>query len=83
MLDQAPIFLGGQGGLVGPCRIGYGNVIAAGSIYRKDAVGSDRLLIANPGHGGSIPFRPGVHINVKRILVNNTIIDRHKERQSQ
>ena len=73
MLDQAPIFLGGQGGLVGPCRINYGNVIAAGSIYRKDALGSGKILIASPGRGGSLPFRPGVHINVKRIFVNNVI----------
>ena len=36
MLNQPPIFLGGQGGLVGPVRIGHGTVIAAGTIYRKD-----------------------------------------------
>jgi bifunctional UDP-N-acetylglucosamine pyrophosphorylase/glucosamine-1-phosphate N-acetyltransferase len=36
MLNQSPIFLGGQGGLVGPSRLGYGTVIAAGVIYRGD-----------------------------------------------
>jgi len=33
LLNQNPIFLGGQGGLVGPARIAYGTVIAAGGIY--------------------------------------------------
>ena len=32
MLNQHPIFLGGQGGLVGPCRLEFGTVTAAGSI---------------------------------------------------
>ena len=41
-LDQPPIFLGGQGGLVGPCRIAYGSVLAAGQICRHD--------ILTPGH---------------------------------
>ncbi|MBW1674236.1 MAG: hypothetical protein JRJ45_11455 [Deltaproteobacteria bacterium] len=46
MLNQRPIFLGGQGGLVGPVRIGYGTVIAAGTIYRKDFIKGDGLLFA-------------------------------------
>jgi bifunctional UDP-N-acetylglucosamine pyrophosphorylase/glucosamine-1-phosphate N-acetyltransferase len=36
MLNQDPIFLGGQGGLVGPCRLAYGTVVAAGTVWRKD-----------------------------------------------
>lgn len=36
MLDHPPIFLGGQGGLVGPVRLGYGTVIAAGTVWRDD-----------------------------------------------
>ncbi|MDD4102668.1 MAG: hypothetical protein PHU80_08570, partial [Kiritimatiellae bacterium] len=36
MLNQPPIFLGGQGGLVGPCVIEYGTVIPAGQIWRGD-----------------------------------------------
>jgi len=32
LLNQKSIFLGGQGGLVGPARIAYGCVIAAGGI---------------------------------------------------
>lgn len=35
-LDQAPVFLGGQGGLVGPVIAEYGVVQAAGSVGRGD-----------------------------------------------
>jgi len=38
MLDQPPIFLGGQGGLVGPTRVEFGVVVAAGVVLRKDAL---------------------------------------------
>ena len=73
MLNQRPIFLGGQGGLVGPCRLEFGTVIAAGSIVRKDELKPERLLIANIAKGGSIPFAPGVYYNIKRITVKNII----------
>jgi bifunctional UDP-N-acetylglucosamine pyrophosphorylase/glucosamine-1-phosphate N-acetyltransferase len=36
MLNQPPIFLGGQGGSVGPIRVGFGNVVSAGTVLRKD-----------------------------------------------
>lgn len=36
MLKEKPIFLGGQGGIVGPRQIDYGIVIPAGIICRKD-----------------------------------------------
>ena len=52
MLDQNPIFLGGQGGLVGPCRIAYGTVIAAGSIYRKDQPKTRPSGFRGRGQGG-------------------------------
>jgi len=73
MLDQPPIFLGGQGGLVGPCRIDFGNIIAAGSIYRKDVTDTGNLLIGSVGRGGRLPFRKGIYPNVKRIILNNFI----------
>ena len=73
MLNQRPIFLGGQGGFVGPCRLEYGTVIAAGSIYRKDELNPGRLLIGNMAKGGSMPFTPGVYYNIKRITINNII----------
>ncbi|MCG6910835.1 MAG: UDP-N-acetylglucosamine pyrophosphorylase [Deltaproteobacteria bacterium] len=71
MLDQPPVFLGGQGGLVGPCRLAFGTTIAAGSIYRKDELRPDRLLVAKQARGGSMPFVTGVYRVVKRIFVNN------------
>jgi len=73
MLDQSPIFLGGQGGLVGPCRLAYGTIVAAGSIYRKDELRPGRLLMECSGRGGSVPFVSGVYRSVKRIFINNII----------
>jgi len=73
MLDQPPIFLGGQGGLVGPCRVDFGNIIAAGSIYRKDVTDTGNLLIGSVGRGGRLPFRKGIYLNVNRIILNNFI----------
>ncbi len=70
-LNRNPIFLGGQGGLVGPCRITYGTVIAAGSVYRKDQLKPDRLVFEGRSRGGSIPTTPGIYRNVKRQTINN------------
>ena len=47
LLNQPPIFLGGQGGAVGPVRVGYGSVIAAGSVVRSD-VADGHLVIVGP-----------------------------------
>jgi acetyltransferase-like isoleucine patch superfamily enzyme len=35
-LREPRIFLGGNAGAVGPLRVGYGSVLAAGSVYRHD-----------------------------------------------
>jgi UDP-N-acetylglucosamine/UDP-N-acetylgalactosamine diphosphorylase len=48
MLDQPPIFLGGQGGAVGPVRVGYGSVVAAGSVLRSDIPEGQLVLVAPP-----------------------------------
>ena len=75
MLDQPPIFLGGQGGLVGPCRIGFGCVIPAGLVWRGDAPEDGQLLPAEPGAGGRTlrarPFQAGAYKSVARIVSNN------------
>ena len=73
MLNQNPIFLGGQGGMVGPCRLGFGITVAAGSIVRKDETRSDRLIMGGAGKGGNVAFRPGKLRSDKRIVVNNII----------
>ncbi len=46
MLNQPPIFLGGQGGMVGPVHMGFGNIVAAGSIVRKNYPGDNHLIFA-------------------------------------
>lgn len=73
MLNQNPIFLGGQGGLIGPCRLTYGTIIAAGTINRKDELNPGRLIFGGAGKGGSVPFTPGVYRSEKRIVINNII----------
>jgi UDP-N-acetylglucosamine/UDP-N-acetylgalactosamine diphosphorylase len=71
MLNQAPIFLGGQGGLVGPLRIEYGTVIAAGVIYREDVSEQGRLFFGHSPVDRSSHFYPGLYWYLKRIVVNN------------
>jgi len=73
MLDQLPIFLGGQGGLVGPSRLAFGTVIVAGTIFRKDATRPGRMLFEGAGKGGNAPFVPGLFRGIKRIVVNNSL----------
>jgi len=73
MLNQHPIFLGGQGGLVGPCRLTYGTIIAAGAIHSKDQLKPDRLLLGRASKGGEMPFFKGLYRGLKRIVKNNLI----------
>jgi bifunctional UDP-N-acetylglucosamine pyrophosphorylase/glucosamine-1-phosphate N-acetyltransferase len=71
MLNQKPLFLGGQGGLVGPVRIGYGTAIAAGTIYRKDFPKGNGLLFAGSIVKRQQPLYPGFYPGLKRIIANN------------
>jgi hypothetical protein len=73
MLNQRPIFLGGQGGLVGPCRLEYGITVAAGTIVRKDELRPNRLIIGGAEKGGSLAFSPSRFRNDSRIIANNLI----------
>ena len=75
MLDQAPVFLGGQGGLVGPCRIGYGNVVPAGSICRKDVLDEHKIVFCDPPDMGQarIPYDTRVYKDLTRVVINNLI----------
>ena len=56
MLDQAPIFLGGQGGIAGPVQVEYGTVLAAGSILRKDVPEAGQLVVPAVPRPGRRPF---------------------------
>ena len=58
MLNQPPIFLGGQGGMVGPLRLGYGNVVAAGTILRQDFNVENKLIVGKTHRGAVIDFNP-------------------------
>ncbi|GAB4078851.1 UDP-N-acetylglucosamine pyrophosphorylase [Nostocoides australiense] len=48
LLREPPIFLGGQGGAVGPVRTAYGAVVAAGSVLRSDIREERSLTIVGP-----------------------------------
>jgi len=73
MLNQPPIFLGGQGGMIGPVRLGYGNVVAAGSILRRDYPQDNQLIFDMPQSRGARPFIPAAYPNLRRILENNIL----------
>lgn len=73
MLNQPPIFLGGQGGLVGPLRMGYGNVVAANSVLRNDFLGDNKLIVGKTHSARTIDVRPGAYPNLRRIVGNNII----------
>ena len=57
--------------MVGPCRLGFGITVAAGTIVRKDELRSDRLIMGGEGKGMNVAFRPGNFRNEKRIFINN------------
>jgi len=71
MLNQPAIFLGGQGGLVGPLRMGYGNIVAANSVLRNDFAEDNKLIVGKAHFGKTINFRPRAYPNIRRIVENN------------
>lgn len=71
MLDQAPVFLGGQGGLVGPARVAFGTVVPAGQVIRNDILEPGRLVVPPLPHAGSKHYDAAVYGAVDRLIVNN------------
>lgn len=76
MLNQRPIFLGGQGGMVGPCRFSFGVTTAAGIIVRKNELNSDRLIF---GHDDiqriSAPYaKKNDNAKINKLLLKANII---------
>ncbi len=69
-LRERPIFLGGQGGLVGPSRIGFGSTIAAGIVYDND-LAEGMLITGAQSKIKETSFIPGVYFDVKRKALNN------------
>jgi UDP-N-acetylglucosamine/UDP-N-acetylgalactosamine diphosphorylase len=73
MLNQPPIFLGGQGGIVGPLRIGYGDMIAAGTILRKDVDGENKLVFGTSMTGEIKDRHPNSYPSISHVVGNNII----------
>jgi bifunctional UDP-N-acetylglucosamine pyrophosphorylase/glucosamine-1-phosphate N-acetyltransferase len=72
MLNQPPIFLGGQGGLVGPSRIAYGTIIAAGAICRKDVLVENKLYVPPVVTGDELQdFDQNLYGSIRRVVRNN------------
>ncbi len=71
MLRQPPIFLGGQGGAVGPLRLGFGNVVAAGSILRGDYLDENRLVVVGGRRDTVTEYTPMLYPNLRRLVENN------------
>lgn len=71
-LDQPRIFLGGQGGLVGPARIAFGVVIPAGIIWRGDALEPETVAMPPPSAAPMArPFVAGAYRSVRRLVQAN------------
>lgn len=73
MLNQPPIFLGGQGGMAGPLRLGYGNIIAAGTILRKDITEENKLVFGKNMPNILIDNTSGSYPSISRVVANNII----------
>jgi len=71
LLDQKAIFLGGQGGMVGPLQIAYGTTVAAGSILRKDVTVEDKLVIAHVPPAGVLDYDRGAAAGIGHIIGHN------------
>ncbi|SDB89785.1 UDP-N-acetylglucosamine/UDP-N-acetylgalactosaminediphosphorylase [Raineyella antarctica] len=71
MLDQPAIFLGGQGGTVGPVRVGYGTVVGAGSILREDVEEDGLLVLSAPPEGLRRPNSPRRYKRLRQLLEKN------------
>ena len=71
LLDQNAIFLGGQGGMVGPLQVGYGTTVAAGSILRKDILVEDKLVVSSSPPGGVLDYSRNAAPGVSRIIGHN------------
>lgn len=70
MLDQPPVFLGGQGGAVGPLHLGFGTVVPAGIVVRRDCVVGRAVVPFEPPPDVT-GFQPGLYRNIRRVVIHN------------
>ena len=73
MLDQPPIFLGGQGGAAGPVRVGMGVVVVAGCILREDILEDRRLVVVGAHREAKRRYIPRSYGNLARLMRNNVV----------
>jgi bifunctional UDP-N-acetylglucosamine pyrophosphorylase/glucosamine-1-phosphate N-acetyltransferase len=73
MLNQPPIFLGGQGGAVGPVVTGYGTVVAAGSVLRDDVLQDGLLVVTEALPGLQRPVTPRAYKRLSRVVARNIV----------
>jgi hypothetical protein len=72
MLREPPIFLGGQGGAVGPVTVGYGSVIAAGSVLRGDVPDGQLAIVGSPP-STQVPFNQSIYRDVNPLVAKNVV----------
>lgn len=71
LLDQPPIFLGGQGGTVGPVATGFGTVVGAGSVLRDDVAEDGQLVLPASPQEVYRPVAPASYHRLSRIISKN------------
>ena len=71
MLDQPAIFLGGQGGAVGPVYTGFGTVVGAGSVLRSDVLDDGMLVTVDDPPGRVRPAGKHSYRQLGRIIARN------------
>ncbi len=65
LLRSAPVFIGGQCGIVGPLHIDYGAVLAAGSMVRRNVAG-DRIVYEAVAAGELQGFDREIYTGLRR-----------------
>jgi UDP-N-acetylglucosamine/UDP-N-acetylgalactosamine diphosphorylase len=71
MLRERPIFLGGQGGTVGPVHVAYGTVVGAGSVLRSDVHTEGTLVVVGPPPSLIQPYSAGEYRAINRLVGRN------------
>lgn len=71
LLNQPPIFLGGQGGTVGPVSTGFGTVVGAGSVLRDDVEEDGQLVLPPRPAEVRRPVTPASYRQLSRIISRN------------
>lgn len=71
MLRERPIFLGGQGGAVGPLWVAFGSVVGAGSVLRKDIRTENQLHVIAPPSTFTKPLDTETYPKLASIVAHN------------